>query len=62
MTLSTFPAMLIAGGSGIRAARRFNSAILADLDMRGCAISFLMSARVAISCLVCFFLLKIQPS
>jgi hypothetical protein len=54
--------MLVLGGSAIRAVLKFNSAILADLAMRGCAISFLMSARVAISSLVCFFLLKIHPS
>jgi|ERR1700735_139439 len=38
--------MVVLGGFGIRAGSRFRSAILADLAMRGLAISFLTLARV----------------
>ena len=47
MILSTVPDMVRLGFSGIRAVSRFSSAILADLAMRGFAISFLTLARVA---------------
>src|ERR1700730_18893435 len=47
MILSTVPDMVAAGGSGIRPVSRFRAVILADLAMRGCAISFLTLARVA---------------
>jgi hypothetical protein len=40
--------MLVLGCSEIRAVSRFSSAILADLAMRGFAISFLTLARVAL--------------
>jgi hypothetical protein len=42
------------GCSEIRAVSKFSSAILADLAMRGFAISFLTLARIAVpdSCLV----------
>jgi hypothetical protein len=46
--------------SEIRVVARFNSAILADMAMRGWAISFLMPARVVISSLVCFLLLNMR--
>ena len=48
MILSTVPDMVIVGCSGIRAVSRFSSVILADLAMRGFAISFLTLARVAL--------------
>ncbi len=48
MILSTVPGMVVLGCSGIRAVSRFSSAILADLAMRGFAISFLTLARVAL--------------
>jgi len=44
---STVPGMVVLGCSGIRALSSFSSAILADLVMRGFAISFLTLARVA---------------
>ena len=58
MILSTVPGTVVLGCSGIRAVSRFSSAILADLAMRGFAISFLTSARVvsASSFLVFFFI------
>jgi hypothetical protein len=40
--------MVTLGSSGIRVVSRFSSAILADLAMRGFAISFLTLARVAL--------------
>ena len=46
MILSTVPGMVVLGRSGTRAISRFRSAILADLAMRGLAISFLTLARV----------------
>jgi hypothetical protein len=46
MILLTVPGMATLGCSGIRAVSRFSSAILADLAMRGFAISFLTLARV----------------
>ena len=61
MIFSTFPGMLALERSKIRAEFRFNSAILADMAIRGRAISFFVSARVAISSLVCFLLLKVVP-
>jgi hypothetical protein len=62
MILLTVPGMLVLGRCGFRAALKFNSAILADLAVRGCAISFVMLARVLISSLVGFFLIKILTS
>jgi hypothetical protein len=49
------------GDAEIRAVPNFNCAILADMAMRGWAISFLTPARVVISSLVCFLVLKMQP-
>jgi hypothetical protein len=46
MILSTVPGMIARGCSGIRAASRFRSPILADLAMRGFAISLLTLAHV----------------
>ncbi len=48
MILSTSPGMVVLGRSGIREVSKFSSAILADLDMRGFAISFLTLACVAL--------------
>ena len=48
MILSTVPGMVTLGGSGIRVVSSFSSAILADLAIRGFAISFLILARVAL--------------
>jgi hypothetical protein len=44
----TVPGMVVLGCSRFRAVSRFSSAILADLAMRGFAISFVTSARVAV--------------
>ena len=44
----TVPGMVVLGCAIFRAVSRFSSAILADLAMRGFAISFLTSARVAV--------------
>ncbi|HLW98551.1 MAG TPA: hypothetical protein VKR82_07890 [Candidatus Acidoferrales bacterium] len=49
MILSTVPGMVTLGCSGIRAVSRFNSAIFADLAMRGFAISFLTLVLVEAS-------------
>jgi hypothetical protein len=49
MILPTVPGMVVLGCSGIRAVSRFSSASLADLAMRGFAISLLTLARVALS-------------
>jgi hypothetical protein len=46
---ATVPGMVVLGCSGIRAVSRFSSASLADLAMRGFAISLLTLARVALS-------------
>ncbi len=47
MIFSTVPDMIVLGCSGFRAVSRFSSAILADLAMRGLAISFATLAPVA---------------
>ena len=47
MILSTVQRMVILGCLGIRVVSRVSSIILADLAMRGFAISFLTLARVA---------------
>jgi hypothetical protein len=47
MILPSVPDMVVLGCSGIRAVSRFSSAVLADLAMRGFAISFLTLANVA---------------
>ena len=47
MILSTVPGMVVLGCSRVRAVSRFSSVILADLAMRGFAISFLTLARIA---------------
>jgi hypothetical protein len=47
MIFSTVPGMVVLGCSGIRAVSRFSSLIVADLAMRGFAISLLTLARVA---------------
>jgi len=47
MSLSTVPGMVVLGCSLVRVVSRFNPAILADLAMRGSAISFLTLACVA---------------
>ena len=45
---STVPATIALGGSGVRSGSRFSAAILADLAMRGLAISARTRARVAL--------------
>jgi hypothetical protein len=47
MILSTVQGMVVLGSLGIRVVSRISSIILADLDMRGFAISSLTRARVA---------------
>ncbi len=47
MILSTVQGIVVFGCLGIRVVSRIGSLILADLDMRGFAISFLTLARVA---------------
>jgi hypothetical protein len=47
MIVSTLPGKLVLGGSGIRAASRFRSAILADFEIRGFAISTFRPAGTA---------------
>jgi hypothetical protein len=49
------------GCSEIRAVSRFSSAILADLAMRGFAISFLTLARIALSDSFLAFLCDMDP-
>jgi hypothetical protein len=46
MILWTVPGIVVVGCSGIRAVSKFSSAILADLAMRGFAISLLTLARI----------------
>ena len=55
MILSTVPGMVVLGCSGIRPVSRFSSVILADLAIRGFAISFLTLACVARSDFVLLF-------
>ncbi len=47
MILSTVPGTVVLGCSETRTVSRFSSAILADLAMRGFAISFMTLVRVA---------------
>jgi hypothetical protein len=47
--LSTVPGMVVLGVAGVREVSIFSSAILADLEMRGFAISFLTPSRVVFS-------------
>jgi hypothetical protein len=61
MILSTVPGILTLGCSRIRAASRFSSAILADLAMRGLAISFSTLARVALPAIFLVLLCNIHP-
>jgi len=56
MIFSTVPGMVVLGRSGTRARSRFRSAILADLAMRGLAISFLTLARIESLCSFLVFL------
>jgi len=49
MIFSTVPSIATLGSSRIRSLSRFNSKILADLAMRGFAISFVTLARVALA-------------
>ena len=56
MILSTVPGIVVLGCSGIREVSKFSSAILADLAMRGFAISFVTLARVALSRCIFLFL------
>ncbi len=56
MFFSTVPGMVVLGRSGTRARSRFRSAILADLAMRGLAISFVTLARIESLCSFLVFL------
>lgn len=56
MIFSTVPGMVVLGRSGTRARSKFRSAILADLAMRGFAISFLTLARIESLCSFLLFL------
>lgn len=65
MILSTVPGMVVLGRSAMRLVSRFRCVILADLAMRGLAISFLTLARVAsLASLLVFlvFLCSMHPS
>jgi hypothetical protein len=61
MILSTVPGMVMLGRSGIRVVSRLSSAIRADLDMRGFAISFRTSARARSSGFFLDFLCTMHP-
>ena len=62
MILSTIPDKMVLGCSGIRVVSRFCSAILADLAMRGFAISFVTLARVMSSGAFLLFLYGMRRS
>ena len=62
MILSTVPAMVALGRSGIREVSSFSSAILVDLAMRGFAISFLTLARVSLPVSFLLFLRRMHLS
>ena len=62
MILSTIPDMVVLGRSRIRVVTSFRSAILADLAIRGFAISFLTLARVASTSVFLLFLGRIHSS
>jgi hypothetical protein len=59
--LATIPGTVELGCSGFRVESNFSSAILADLAVRGCAISFLTLERVALSNLFLLFLCSMHP-
>jgi hypothetical protein len=61
MIFSTVPGMVVLGRCGGRAVSNFSAAVLADLAMRGCAISLVTLARVALSVFVLFFICSIRP-
>ena len=61
MIFSTVPGIVALGCSEIRAVSKLSSAILADLAMRGFAISFLTLARVGVSVFFLIFLCSIHP-
>ena len=61
MILSTIPDKMVLGCSRIRVVSRFSSAILADLAMRGFAISFVTLARVMSSGCFVTFLMRHAP-
>jgi hypothetical protein len=62
MILSTVQGIVVLGCLGIRVVSRIGSIILADLDMRGFAISFLTLARVALARSFLRFLCRIHLS
>ena len=62
MILSTVPGMVVLGCSEILAVSRFSSVILADLAIRGVAISFLTLARIALPDSLLLFLCSMHPS
>ncbi len=61
MIFSTVPGMDRLGGSGTRAGFKFSSAILADLVMRGFAISLFTLARIPLPDVFLDFLRSIYP-
>ncbi len=61
MIFSTVPDMETLGGSGTRAGFKFSSAILADLVMRGFAISMSTLARILLPAVFLDFLRSICP-
>jgi hypothetical protein len=62
MIFSTLSGGIARGSSEIREASRFRSAILADLETRGLAISFVTLARTAVSISFFRFLLRMHQS
>jgi len=61
MTLSTVPGIVVCGGAGVRSESKARCAILAELDMRGFAISLRTLARIARSSSFFPTLLGIHP-
>ena len=61
MILSTVPGMVALGGCGVRVVSRFSAAILADLAMRGFAISVRTLAGVAVPGVFLAFLCRMRP-
>jgi hypothetical protein len=59
--LSTVPGMVVLGRSRVRVVSRFSSIILADLAVRGLAISFVTLARIAVSDSLSAFLCSMPP-
>jgi hypothetical protein len=62
MTFFTIPGTVLLARSGIRAPSRCRSVLLADLDMRGFAISVLMLSTVVVPGSFLLFFRGIYPS